>query len=304
MEPAAGETGVSPNHSFSTSSFYDEFNLVAPAQHERTLALIKLDETKGYYLDIFRAKSDIQNQYHDYVYHNIGDKLRITSNKHEVNFAADKDRYQDSAKLKWITTGQRGYRHPGWHFFDEVKTKNTSAQQYEATFTANKLGPKSISMRAIIPAGLNIEISQVKAPKAYGGSAPYNKKPLPTFLLRHQGEAWSNPYAVAYESITEGENYAVQEVERILTNGVFKGVKVAIELNGKSLTQYILVQENSEERYQDKNLGIDFKGRFAIITLDGKQQPTEMYLGNGSYLQYKQHKVTAKPSSKSGYMKF
>lgn len=304
MEPAAGDAGVSPKHSFSTSSFFDEYNLVAPAQHERTLALIKLNETKGYYLDIFRAKSDTPNQYHDYVYHNIGDKLSITSNNQAVDLADDKDRYQDSAKLQWITTGQRGYRHPGWHFFEDVKTKSSSAQQYEATFTASKLGDKNISMRALIPAGLDIEISQVKAPQAYGGSAPYNKKPLPTFLLRHQGKAWDNPYAVAYESITEGENYAVQSVERILVEGVFKGVKVGVMLNDKALTQYVLVQENSQERYQDQKLGIDFTGRFAILTLDDQQQPTEMYLGNGSYLQYKQHKVTAKPSTNSGYVKF
>ncbi|MFA3792014.1 heparinase II/III family protein [Aliiglaciecola sp. SL4] len=304
MEPAAGDVGVSPKHSFSTSSFFDEFNLKAPAQHERTLALIKLDENKGYYLDIFRAKSNTSNQYHDYVYHNIGDELTITSNKQAVKLAADPDRYQDSAKLPWITTGQRGYRHPGWHFFDDVKTKSSSAQQYEATFTASKLGDKNISMRALIPAGLDIEISQVKAPKAYGGSVPYNKKPLPTFLLRHRGEAWTNPYAVAYESITEGEPYAVQTVERILANDVFKGVKVGIKLNGKTLTQYILIQESSEDLYQNKNIGINFKGRFAIVTLDEQQQLLDLYLGNGSYVQYKQHKVSAKPSTNSAYKRF
>lgn len=304
MEPAAGDNGVSPNHSFSTSSFFDEFNLVAPAHHERTLTLIKLGESKGYYLDIFRAKSDTQQQYHDYVYHNIGDELNITSNQQAVALVADQERYQDSAKLEWITTGQRGYRHPGWHFFDDVKTKSSSSQQYEATFSANRLGDKSISMRALIPAGLELEISQVKAPKAYGASAPYNEKPLPTFLLRHQGEAWNNPYIVAYESITEGDDYTIQTIDRILTHGVFKGVKVGIKLNGKSFTQYVLVQENSEQRYVDKNLGIDFIGRFALITLDDQQQPTEMYLGNGSYVQYKQHKITAKPSSTSAYKTF
>ncbi|MDU0352541.1 heparinase II/III family protein [Paraglaciecola aquimarina] len=304
MEPAAGDVGVSPNHSFSTSSFYDEYNLVAPAQHERTLALIKLDDTKGYYLDIFRAKSDFQNQYHDYVYHNIGDQLTITSNNQMVDLVADHDRYQASAKLAWITTGQRGYRHPGWHFFDDVKTKSHATEQFEATFTASKLGDKSISMRALIPAGLNIDISHVNAPKAYGGTAPYNSKPLPTFLLRHQGEAWDNPYVVAYESITEGENYAVQNVERILANGIFKGVKVGVKLNGKLLTQYILVQENSEDRYQSQKLGINFKGRFAVITLDDQQHPTEMYLGAGSYLHYNQHKLTAKPGSNSAYIAY
>lgn len=302
MEPAVGYAGVSPKHSFSISSFYDEFNLVSPAQHERTLALVRLNDTKGYYLDIFRAKSENKQQYHDYVYHNIGDKLTITSNNKAVVLTKDSDRYQASAKLEWITTGQRGYRHPGWHFFKDVNTKSVSAQQYEATFSASKLGDKNIQMRALIPAGLDVEISQVEAPKAYGAFAPYNKKPLPTFLLRHEGEVWSNPYTVVYESKSQEEQYAVQTVERILDNGVFKGLKVGIKLEDKIFTQYILVQENSGDRYHNKN--IEFIGRFAIITLDSNQELSDMYLGNGSSLRYKQHKITSESSSLSAYKDF
>ncbi|WP_448245465.1 heparinase II/III domain-containing protein [Thalassotalea agariperforans] len=302
MEPAAGDAGVSPNHSFSTSSFYDEFNLVAPAQHQRTLALIKLSETKGYYLDIFRAKSDTEQEFHDYVYHNIGDRLEITSHGDSVKLKKDENRYQASAKISWEK--HKTYQHPGWHFFDDVKTKAASTQQYEATFTASKLGNKDIAMRALIPAGLNIEITQVKAPKAYGAAEPYNKKPLPTFLLRHHGETWTNPYAVVYESLTEGESYAVQSVERLISDGVFKGVKVKVNVEGKQLTQYILLQENITDIYQDPSTGITFEGQFAVITLDSKQKPTEMYLGSGKHLSYQTYKVQANTGSNSGYLTF
>lgn len=307
-EPVVGDAGVSPNHSFSTSSFYDEFNLVAPAHHQRTLALIKVSENQGYYLDVFRAKSDTQAQFHDYVYHNIGDELVITSNNKAVNLKADDGRYQASSKLPWISKGQRGYKHPGWHFFEQVKTKNSSTQQYEATFNARKLADKNIAMRAIIPEGLRIDITQVKAPKAYGAAKPYNKKPLPTFLLRHQGETWLNPFAVVFESITEGKNkepsYAVQSVERIMFNGIFKGVKVKLNVEGKQLTQYVLVQENIDDIYQDESSGIRFQGEFAVITVDEKDNATEMYLGKGVNLQYNQQKLIPSKPSTSGYIKF
>jgi hypothetical protein len=300
MEPAAGETGVSDKYSFNISSFYDEFNKVTPANHQRTLALIKLSDTKGYYLDIFRAKSDYEQEFHDYVYHNIGDKVDITTNSKKVKLKADAQRYQAAAKTPWVK--HKDYQHPGWHYFEDVKTASVSSQQFEATFTASKLGDKSIAMRALIPAGLDIELTTVNAPKAYGASAPYNKKPLPTFLMRHQGETWSNPFTVAYESVTEGEDYALTAVERLYEKDLFKGVKVSATVNGKSLTQYIIVQENSNDKYEDKELGIYFEGQFAVITVDKQNKLVDMYIGNGNQLKFKQDSLTTY-YKKSGYIK-
>ena len=300
MEPAAGETGVSDKYSFNISSFYDEFNKVAPANHQRTLALIKLSDTKGYYLDIFKAKSDYEQEFHDYVYHNIGDKVDITSGSKKVKLKADAQRYQAAAKTPWVK--HKDYQHPGWHYFEDVKTASVSSQQFEATFTASKLGDKSIAMRALIPAGLDIELTTVNAPKAYGASAPYNKKPLPTFLMRHQGETWSNPFTVAYESVTEGEDYALTAVERLYEKDLFKGVKVSATVDGKSLTQYIIVQENSNDKYEDKELGIYFEGQFAVITTDEQNKLVDMYIGNGNQLKFKQDSLTTY-YKKSGYIK-
>ncbi len=299
MEPAAGEEGVSDKYSFNTSSFYDEFNKVAPADHQRTLALIKLSDSKGYYLDIFRAKSSYNDEFHDYVYHNIGDSLTVTSQNKNVSLVADPKRYQAAGETPWVK--HKDYQHPGWHYFEDVKTAKTSSQQYEATFTASKLADKSIAMRALIPQGLDIELTTVKAPKAYGASAPYNKKPLPTFVMRHHGETWSNPFAVAYESITEGEGYALTAVERLYSKGVFKGVKVDATVNNKSLTQYIIVQENINDTYEDKDLGIYFQGKFAVISMDQQNKLVDMYIGYGKSLQFKEHTLNTS-YEKSGYL--
>ncbi|OUS70997.1 hypothetical protein B5G52_12390 [Pseudoalteromonas sp. A601] len=299
MEPAAGEEGVSDKYSFNMSSFYDEFNKIAPADHQRTLALIKLSDTKGYYLDIFRAKSSYNDEFHDYVYHNIGDKVDITSDSKKVNLQSDAERYQAAAKTPWVK--HKDYQHPGWHYFEDVKTAKTSSQQYEATFTASKLGDKSIVMRALIPAGLDVELTTVNAPQAYGASASYNKKPLPTFVMRHQGQTWSNPFVVAYESITEGEDYALTSVERLYSKGVFKGMKVSATINNKSLTQYIIVQENINDKYEDNSLGIHFQGKFAVITTDEQNKLVDMYIGHGKSLQYKEHTLNTS-YEKSGYL--
>lgn len=286
-EPNYDEQGVSAKYSFTRSTFYDEFNLVAPAHHQRTLALIKISETQGYYVDIFQAKSNNPQEFHDYVYHNIGDKLTITANENPINMKADPTRYQASAKLPW--TLHREYKHPGWHFFDEVKTSPVLTNATEATFSASKLAEKEITMRAIIPAGTAQTITQAKAPQAYGAAQPYQKKPLPTFILRKQGEAWSQPFSLVFESKTQGEHYAVQSVERLNQANQFKGLKVTVKIKGKDkiLTQYIISQQHMNDTYHNPELDLYFKGRFAVISLNDKNQLIDAYIGNGHALKYK-----------------
>jgi hypothetical protein len=297
-EPAVVAAAVSPKHSFATSSFYDEFNLVAPAEHQRTIALIKLNDSHGYYLDVFRARSDTPGQFHDYLYHNIGDTLEITSGGKTLTMTEDDGRYQASSQIPWEF--HEVYRHPGWHFFNDVKSSTSSDGPYEATFVASKLGDKSVIMRALVPAGLTCEITQIQAPKSYGAAKPYDQGPLPTFTLRHKGEAWSNPFAVAFESYTDKP--ALKSVERLMDRDVFKGVKVVSELDGERFTQYVLIQESIEDNYVNEELGIRFKGRFAVLTLEQGGALRDAYIGSGHYLSYEGLTVSADQTSHAAYL--
>jgi hypothetical protein len=302
-EPALNEPGESPNHSVTTSTFYDEYNLVAPAEHERTLAIIRLSDTQAYYLDIFRAKSEYEQQFHDYVYHNIGDRLALTSNGKNVKMRKDAKRFQAPKSLPWIETGQRAYRHPGWHFFEDLVSSAQTSAPNEVTFEASKLGDKSIFMKAFMPAQPNIQITTAMAPMAHGASKPYNKLPLPTMVIRQVGDAWNTPFVVAFESITEGEDYAIQRIENIVQNNLFKGVIIAFELNGKALTHYILAQEDAKDVYQDTNTGLYFKGRFAVVSIAANQQVKELYIGNGEVLKIGNHVLKANTNNNSAYTK-
>ncbi|MDT8392004.1 MAG: heparinase II/III family protein [Lentisphaeria bacterium] len=295
LEPRAGEPGVSPNHSFATTRFTDKHNLVAPAEHQRTVALIRLSDEHGYYLDVFRAKSDTPKQYHDYLYHNVGDRLEITANGEAVAMKDTPDRYQAAKKGE----RRRGYQHPGWHYFEDIMTSEPSAGGFKAAFTAENLGDRPVVMQAWVPAGLHAEMTQVTAPSSSVVPDPYRQKPLPTFLLRHHGEVWSNPFVVAYESHT-GEP-SVKSVERLMAGGVFKGVKVMAEVNGNAVIQYVLIQENLDDIYSDAALGIHFKGQFAILTVTQKQGVQSMYIGSGHELAYKEHRLAADGKSNAAY---
>ena len=109
-------------------------------------------------------------------------------------------------------------------------------------------GPARNTIQAWVPSGLISEVTQVTAPPSSSAPGDYRKKPLPTFLLRHRGQTWSNPFVVAYESHTG--NPALQSVERLMLRDVFKGVKVTAKVNGQTLIQYVLIQERMDDRVQ------------------------------------------------------
>lgn len=300
LEPRAGEPGVSPNHSFATTRFTDKYNLVAPAEHQRTVALIRLSDERGYYLDVFRAKSQKKGQFHDYLYHNVGDRLEITSGGNVLAMKPAPDRYQAPETLNWKRN--RAFQHPGWHYFEDIKSSAASDAGFEATFIADELGQKPVVMRALIPSGLNTEVTQVNAAPSSVAPGPYRKKPLPTFLLRHHGDAWSNPFAVVYESHTG--NPAVKSVDRLLVDGVFKGVKVKAEVNGDAIIQYVLIQENLDDVYSNEDLGITFKGQFAVLTLSEKEKVQSMYIGSGRELACKDTTLKADGKTHAAYKEF
>lgn len=126
MEPQPRERAISPDHSFSITRFVDDKGDLAEAIQERTLALIRTSDTSGYYVDVFRTRSELPQQYHDYLYHNIGDSLLFLNE--DLELTPTPHRYTANADLPWIQNRQ--YRHPGWHFFEEVLT----AENYQRAF--------------------------------------------------------------------------------------------------------------------------------------------------------------------------
>ncbi|AWB66165.1 hypothetical protein C2869_06820 [Saccharobesus litoralis] len=308
MEPLPNQPAVSPNHSFSISSFWDKFNLVSQAEHERTLALIKVSDTQGYYVDIFRAKARKRKfgtygmQYHDYVYHNIGENVAVTSEAKPVSLKSNNRRYLNNDDLPWVQN--KHYRHPGWHFFKDVKSTQVSSRQHEITFTASKLGDEPIYMRAISPSNIALDFTTVMAPPSVGAPLPYQDKPLPTFIARKQGDAWQNPFVFVYESTTGNAGFAVKSVERLMDKRGFNGLKIKVDTGATTLTQYVILNRKLNSSYRNDKEKIYFKGHFAVISVDDQTQKGELYMGSGYELSYGGKRLYPNRGATAGYKTF
>jgi hypothetical protein len=279
-EPDVREKPVSENHSFSTSRFRDDRGDKAEATQERTLGIVRTSPTTGYYVDVFRSKSDLPNEYHDYIYRNLADTLTLRAGGKSVAFTADAQRFQASASKEWVRN--RAFRHPGWHFFERVETAQPQpGQGLSALFTASKLADKPIQMKLFINNSQNREYTQAISPVSKEVANPYGETKIPTLVIRQRGEAWRRPFAVVYEPFSSDKG-SVESVEEIVQNDVFKGVKVNSRFGGKTIVQYIIVADTSGARFEDKASGITFTGRYGVVTLSADGQLQSVYVGEGS----------------------
>jgi len=293
MEPEVGIDGVSPYHSFSQTSFEDDKGDKAEATQERTLALVRTSPTTGYYVDVFRSKSKLPNEYHDYLYHNIGDKL-VFENK-DMDFEKTPDRYMANANDVWKRNKQ--YRNPGWHFFKNVKTSKIYNKAVKATFHTKKLSEGDVFMQLHIPDFENRTYTKVKAPTTFEAPKPYDRMPTPTLVIRNEGEAWNNPFVMVYEPFSKNEGATIQSVSKIEQDGLYKGLKIVNKTPAETLIQYVITQSKGEVFQKDD---IYFEGIFAVITLSKNETLQSIYIGAGEKLKFK-NEVIITDENKSVY---
>ncbi|WP_203257110.1 heparinase II/III domain-containing protein [Hyunsoonleella ulvae] len=292
IEPEVGLEGVSPYHSFSLTSFEDDKGDKAEATQERTLALIRTSPTTGYYMDVFRSKSRLPNEYHDYLYHNIGDKL--TFENKDLKFQKTPDRFMANADAPWQRN--KVYRHPGWHFFEDVKTSKPYIGDVKATFHTKKLKQDDIFMQLHIPGFESRTYTKVKAPTTFESPQPYDDKPTPTLVIRKEGEAWKNPFVVVFEPYDEKETPSIQSVTKIEQDGLYKGLKIVSKTPSETLIQYVITQSKNEV-FKSAELDLHFDGTFAVITLNANSKLQSIYIGDGRKLVYKNEVIKTNASN-------
>lgn len=296
MEPQPFQRAVSPDFSFTTSSFSDNKGTLANATEQRTLAIVRTSSKSGFYIDVFRTQSTVTNrtavtlngpvtnQYHDYIYRNMGD-VSITPllNGTAMTLVSQANRFANDI-------GDT-YKQPGWRYFQNVQVSYPVTGSMKMTFNAN-IGGTLRHMDMHIPAVAAREYASVESPPIINAPSPYTTSNAPTMVVRQIGEAWNKPFLVVYEPYFSGDGSTIQSVGKIEQGGVVRGIKVTSAVNGQTLIHHILSQPDANDTYEDPSIGLSFTGRFGIAALMG-DGTARLYVGSGRSMSYRGNTVSA-----------
>lgn len=272
-EPKHLKDPINKNFSFATQFLDDEVN---NDQQQRTLSTIRTSPTSGYYFDLFRSKSLDVNNFHDYIYHNIGDATNIFGEDDQVLSVTATNRYQnDIGDLR---------KSPGWRFFENTEvTKSTD----EAVHIRFDVDVWDRAMHMFLPEGVNREYTKAVGPATREAINGYVDKKTQIMAIRQQGEAWKKPYVVVLEP-SIGKASSVQSVEHLYTGTSIVGAKVTSLVGEKEIVDYVICNEDADMDFEMPEIELTFNGRFAIARLikESNKMDTVLYVGEGTSLTF------------------
>jgi Secretion system C-terminal sorting domain/Heparinase II/III-like protein len=269
-EPKANVNAISNNFSFATQFINDTYN---KCLQQRTNSIVRTSETTGYYFDIARSKGNTTNNFHDYIYHNIGDAvaLKFTDNTSVPLSASTKYAADTSTNVT------------GWKFFESVNSSTATNQAVNAKFSLNTVNK---FMNVVIPGGISREYATALAPTTKGALNGYDVKKTPVMTMRKIGEAWDQPFIAIFEP-TDNQLGTVKSATTIFDNTKAVGVKVVSEINGQQIIDIILSNDSDNVALNLPQYNISFTGRFAIVrteVINGATTDVSLYIGRGQQL--------------------
>ena len=250
---------------------------------------MRTSATTGYYVDVFRSRTAQAEQFHDYLYHNLGGGLTLSTAGQPLALADTPERFRPAAGTAW--SRDRTLLFPGWHVFKSARTSAPFAGDVAAEFTAAKLKPSPAAMRVFFPGTEGREYSSALSLETKEAPPPYDKAPTPVLVVRQTGEAWTRPFAAIYEP-SAGAG-AVRAVTALASRGQFSGFKIVSQLADRTLTQLVLVSASADGEFSDSDLGLTFRGRYAVVSFDERERLISLYLGEGTSLRFRGHELSA-----------
>ncbi|MDR0756528.1 MAG: hypothetical protein LBF85_01620 [Tannerella sp.] len=223
------------------------------ARQERLTGIVRTSETSAYVVDIFRsARNDRKDIKHEYFYHSIGQGIDIAGHDgREMTLVPTQELSSQAGDMK------------GYDYFSDKKAVST-ADDFTALYRIGLQQSPDVSVRMWMKGFPDRTVFTAKAPKSNAfvkGSIPDELlgAPLPTLIVRQQGEAWSRPFVAVYHPYTESEGASVREVEYFGGHEGFTGIKV----QSPAGTDYIFNRpdEGAEMVHGDMR----FQGVYAVI---------------------------------------
>lgn len=286
MEPAVGEAPISPNHSFTITHFRDDRGDAAEAEQERIVGIVRTSPDHGFYVDVFRSRSALPDQFHDYLYHNVGDQPVVRAEGKTLRQHASPKRFAPIPGAVW--QHNRSYLWPGWQVFADVQVSESTASAVTIDFEASRLAGGAATMRMFIPAGVEREVATASAPETKEAPVPYDHARTPVLVLRQRGEAWDRPFAVVIEPINGSPAASrIEAVETLLQDGRFAGLEVRVRnVAGERERHLVIIPpgEGEAPEWSDASLGLTVRGRYAVLTVGPHGEVIDAYLGRDASL--------------------
>lgn len=290
-EPAVYAGPIADSFSFSTQFLDDNQNDV---DQQRTNSIIRTSPTSGYYVDIYRSVSNTTNDFHDYLFHGLGDVMEINSGTNALALVDTPDRFQNDVG--------DDRKQPGWRWYSNVKT---SALTEDAVNSRFELQYDNKYLHVNVPAGVSREYSTALAPPTKAARNGYSDKDTQMFIMRKYGEAWDEPFVAIYEPSGNQEGTVKSTSIIYDNNNKVVGVKVISEVNGAKITDLILSNDKDGETLNLNGLNIVFKGRFGIVRTNVKNGNTtvSLYIGKGEQLVFENQELLGDTKGK-GFLEY
>ena len=180
----------------------------------RTNGIVKT-EHGGYYIDIFRSRSQIgKDKFHDYFYHNLGQTMTLTA--------------ADGSDLKLKPTEELAFAggHLMAYSYIYDKQSTYTDRDVKATFTTTCPDGRKVDMTMWMQGSKDREVFRALSPvnmeyERLGDFMPYkvDEQPVLTYVARQYGDAWTKPFVAVYEPSDTKEPSEIEKVEFFTPKG-------------------------------------------------------------------------------------
>lgn len=247
------------------------------AIQQRVIGTVRTSDSSGYFIDIFRsARKDGNDKKHEYLFHGQGDEIVFT------DFSGNEIQTKQTDELSSAKGDLVGY-----DYFKEKRSAKT-----DNSFIAHFKMPSVLNKELHV----NLWMKGNEGREIFGVEAPYSRainkesvpeelyhKPLPTLLVRQNGEARTNPFVAVIDAFNQSEGQLIEKVEYFSPEKENSGF-VGIHVQSKNKHHDFIYNCSTNKALLPFNNGA-FKGSYGIVSIEGEKFKS-ILLNNGTILEH------------------
>jgi len=261
------QSAISDDCSFFDVSFIEPST---EADQRRVVGLVQTGPDSGYYVDIFRSRrQNGSDKYHDYIHHNLGQTVALhDTDRNTLSMS-------DTEALGTDSGDQAGYD----YFTDKREVSQDGS--FTAVFEV-ELPDGDLETTVHMPTRRSRQIFAVRSPWARTtrtGSAPESLRcPMPTLLVRQEGEAWTDPFVAVIETTSSGAATIQSVTSRI--EGEATVVSISSTVSRRSRIDTVISDLQGSRKELE---GTVFECTYGCVTRV-EDEVLSVYLGRGKQL--------------------